>query len=85
MRDDDWMAKHVIVGLVTDPGSRVPPKDKDYYRVHWRGASMDDTPAFMDYGAADLALEHRNRVRAGGGTAEVYRRNRATGLDERLP
>lgn len=72
------MAKHVIIGLVTDPEPRVPPKDKDYYRVEWRGASAD-------YGAADLALEHRNRVRAGGGTAEVYRCNRATGLHERLP
>ena len=65
-------------------GREALPKDGDYWCVAWRTAAMA-APAFTYFDSAEEALAHRDKVRARGETAEVYRRNQSTRLNEGVP
>lgn len=56
------------------------PKDRVYWRVHWRSASMA-APAFAYFDAEDEAVAHAERVAAGGSIADVYRTDPRTAED----
>lgn len=78
------MAEHVIFGVVTGPGGGIKPKGGEFFRLEWKTATKD-APTIEHYDTAEQALAHRDKVRARGGTAEVYRSNQATGLNELVP
>lgn len=65
-------------------GREALPKDGDYWRVAWQTDAMA-APVFTYFDSAEEALAHRDKVRAHGETAEVYRRNQSTGLNELVP
>ena len=54
------------------------PKDRVYWRVHWRSASMA-APAFAYFDTEAEAVAYAGRVAAGGGIADVYRTDPRTG------
>ena len=66
------------------PGPRGLPLGQDYYRLQWRTAAMPAS-AFEYFHSIREALARRDALRADGASADVYRSNRAAGLDELVP
>ena len=63
------------------------PGDQDYWCCEWRSLAMMGpmhASSFFYYDARADAIAFRDSIRRDGGRAEVYQRNKATGMNRRM-